>query len=176
MPDHTPDQPEPREWDISDTGDTSSLEGRIGQLVNELEDAKARTLRVMADYHNYQRRALQNERAAHADGVASVVKSVVGIIDHFDIALNADLRTATAEQVVAGVRVIRDELLKALAQHGVGLINPAPGEPFQPGRHEAVVQMPSDTVPSGHIVQTFQAGYTLDTDRVLRPAKVAVAP
>ncbi|MDX2132559.1 MAG: nucleotide exchange factor GrpE [Planctomycetota bacterium] len=176
MPDDTPDQPDPREWDISDTGDTSSLEGRIGQLVNELEDAKARTLRVMADYNNYQRRALQNERQARVDGVATVVKSVVGVIDHFDVALTADLSKASAAQIVDGVRVIREELIKAIGQHGVRLISPAPGDVFEPGKHEAVVQMPSDDVPSGHIVQTFQAGYAMENDRVLRPAKVAVAP
>ena len=110
------------------------------------------------------------------DGVADVARTVVGSIDHFDIALNADLSKATAEQIVSGVRVIREELLKTLAQHGVGLINPVQGELFQPGRHEAVMQMAQDGIDSGHIVQTFQAGYTLGADRVLRPAKVAVAP
>jgi len=81
-----------------------------------------------------------------------------------------------ADGRVSGVRVIREELLKTLAQHGVGLINPAQGELFQPGRHEAVMQMAQDGIESGHIVQTFQAGYTLGAERVLRPAKVAVAP
>ncbi|CAG0951238.1 Protein GrpE [Phycisphaerales bacterium] len=172
------EQDDPRVWDVSDAdaGDTSSVEDRVAQLLAELEDAKGRTLRIMADYNNYQRRALQNERLARSDGTADVVKSVVGVIDHFDIALNADLSKATPEQIVDGVKVIREELLKALAQHGVGLINPARGELFQPGRHEAVMQMSAEGVDSGHIVQTFQAGYTLGADRVLRPAKVAVAP
>jgi molecular chaperone GrpE len=58
----------------------------------------------------------------------------------------------------------------------VGLIHPCPGELFEPGKHEAVVQMAQPGVESGHIVQTFQAGYTLGEGRVLRPAKVAVAP
>lgn len=171
-------EPEPREWDISDAtlGDTTPMEDRVSSLVAELEDAKGRSLRIMADFNNYQRRALQNEKQARQDGVAEVAKTVVGAIDHFDIALNADLSKATAEQIVSGVRVIREELLKTLAQHGVGLINPAQGELFQPGRHEAVMQMAQDGIESGHIVQTFQAGYTLGAERVLRPAKVAVAP
>jgi len=168
---------EPNEWDISDTGSGSpELEQRVAELVAELEDAKGRSLRVMADYNNYQRRALQNERVARIEGAADVVKSVVGIIDHFDVALNADLSTASAAQIVDGVRVIRDELLRALARHGVGLISPAKGELFEPGKHEAVTQMTAEGVDPGHIVQTFQAGYTLGAERVLRPAKVAVAP
>src|SRR5437660_2611690 len=37
------------------------IQERIGQLETELEDARSRALRVMADFQNYQRRALQNE-------------------------------------------------------------------------------------------------------------------
>ncbi|GJQ29323.1 MAG: protein GrpE [Phycisphaerae bacterium] len=171
-------EPEPREWDIADSniGDTSPMEDRVASLIAELEDAKGRSLRIMADFNNYQRRALQNEKLARQDGAAEVIKTVVGAIDHFDIALNADLSKATPDQIVQGVRVIREELLKTLAQHGVSLINPAPGELFEPGRHEAVMQMPKEGIAPGHVVQMFQAGYMLGESRVLRPAKVAVAP
>lgn len=182
------DQDEPREWDVSDAADLSGEAGEDAEaaaLRQELNEEKSRSLRLMADFNNYQKRALQNERLARVDGAADVVKSVVGVIDHFDIALGADLSKATLEQIVGGVRVIREELLKALARHNVGIIHPQPGELFEPGKHEAVVQMPAEGVQSGHIVQVFQAGYTLGgggvaggpgSDRVLRPAKVAVAP
>jgi molecular chaperone GrpE len=81
---------------------------------------------------------------------------------------------AAATDGLAGVRVIRDELIKTLGRHGVGLINPARGEEFQPGRHEAIMQKSEADLAPGHVVMTFQSGYTLG-DRVLRPAKVAVS-
>jgi molecular chaperone GrpE len=152
------------------------LEERVNALVAELEDAKARTLRLMAEYANSQRRAKQNEDQARREGAAEVLRAVVGIVDHLDMALASDLSKASPEQVAAGVRVIREEMLKVLAQQGVGVISPARGDRFNPGVHEAIRQETCEGVESGHIVQTFQAGYTLGDGRVLRPAKVSVAP
>lgn len=155
------------------------VDDRANQLINELEDAKARTLRLMADFNNYQRRALQNEDNARREGAAGVVTAVVPVLDHFDHALALDPAKASADQVMAGVKVIRDELLKALAGRGVSLILPSPGDEFVPGRHEAVMQQPAPGVKPGRIVNTFQPGYVLidvGQERVLRPAKVVVAP
>ncbi len=147
----------------------------VARLRAELEETKARMLRVMADYQNYERRAIQNQLRAKQDGSADVAMGVVGVLDHFDLALSHDASKSSAEQVIAGVRVIRDELIKALGRHGVGLISPARGDEFQPGRHEAIMQKSEEGVQPGQVVMTFQLGYTLG-DRVLRPAKVAVAP
>lgn len=156
--------------------DAASLNDKLAQLTAELDDAKARALRLMADYQNYQRRAYLNEDVAKQQGIASVVASVVPVLDHFDIALNQDPAKASAQQIIDGVRVIREELLKALAQRGVGVIAPQPNDEFFPGRHEAIMQQPADGILPGHIVQCYQLGYTLGPDRVLRPAKVVVAP
>lgn len=161
------------------TADTGALESRIGTLVAELEDAKARSLRLMADYQNYQRRAYQNEAVARQMGVSSVATSIVPVIDHFDIALSQDVANASAAQIVEGLRAIREEMVKALNKHGVILVNPEPNADFQPGLHEAVLQIPDAAIEPGRIVKTFQAGYVLregEVERVLRAAKVAVAP
>jgi len=171
MPDETPNtNPPPPE------GEAAALQDKLAALTAELQDAKDRALRLMADYQNYQRRAFNNEEVAKQQGIASVVSSVVPILDHFDIALTQDPAKATAEQIIAGVRVIREELLKALVQRGVGVIAPQPNDQFNPGRHEAIMQQPAEGVAPGHIVSCFQAGYTLGPERVLRPAKVVVAP
>jgi len=151
----------------------------VPALQAELEEAKSRILRLMADFQNYQRRALQNEQVARAEGVAKVASGVVTVIDHFDLALTQDPAKATVEQILSGVRVIREELVKSLAQYGVSLIVPAKNDVFMPGRHEAVMQQAAEGVEPGHVAAAFQAGYLLTThnsERVLRPAKVAVAP
>jgi molecular chaperone GrpE len=159
----------------------AEIQDRIGQLEAELEDARGRALRVMADFQNYQRRALQNESVARQQGIAEVAGSVVRVIDHFDQALAQDAGNAGGQQVLAGLAVIREELLKALGQHGVSLISPERGELFVPGRHEAIMQQGAEDVEPGHVVSTFQPGYALCCpgaagERVLRPAKVAVSP
>ncbi|MFN9993545.1 MAG: nucleotide exchange factor GrpE [Phycisphaerales bacterium] len=145
----------------------------------QLEEANSRALRILADFQNYQRRALQNEEVARQQGKASVVGGVVNVMDHFDMALNVDIAAASAEQILAGVRVIREELLKALQAQGVYPLNPQANEEFMPGRHEAVMQQPAEGVDAGRVVATFRVGYAMQTpsgERVLRPAQVSVAP
>ncbi len=179
-----PPQPEPSvEWNIDDAelpegenpGPDSATDDRLRAMQSELDEARNRNVRMLADYQNYQRRALQNELAAKADGVSSVVRSIVSVVDHFDLALAQDPSKASAEQIITGVRVIREELVRALAQHGVVLIAPAKGDEFTPGRHEAIMQQPAEGVAPGHVVSTFQPGFALG-ERILRPAKVAIAP
>jgi len=169
---------DPQEFNLDAEGGSDAAAGlydRIAALEAELEEAKARSLRQMADFQNYQRRALQNEQVAKQQGMGSVASGVVGVIDHLDLALAQDTDKASVQQIVTGVRVIRDELMKSLQQHGVGVISPAPNEEFVPGRHEAIMQQALPGIAPGHVSSTLQAGYTLG-DRVLRPAKVAVAP
>jgi molecular chaperone GrpE len=65
------------------------------------------------------------------------------------------------------------ELLNVLERHGIRRVQPA-NEPFNPHLHQAVMEIARSDVPSGTIVQVFQAGFMIE-DRVLRPAMVAVS-
>jgi molecular chaperone GrpE len=47
------------------------------------------------------------------------------------------------------------------------------GEPLDPHRHQAMVEIPSDKEP-GTIIEEMQPGYMMK-DRLLRPALVGVA-
>jgi molecular chaperone GrpE len=59
------------------------------------------------------------------------------------------------------------------ARHGITRIKSV-GEPLDPHRHQAMVEMPSADAEPGTIVEEMQAGYMMK-DRLLRPALVAVA-
>ena len=56
----------------------------------------------------------------------------------------------------------------------MSVIEPEPGDEFEPLRHEAMMNMESDEHESGSIVQVLQIGFLLG-EQVLRPAKVSVA-
>ena len=94
------------------------LEAKIEELEQQVAEANARAMRAMADFQNFQRRSMQNEVASRQDGVSSVVRGVVNVLDNFDLALQLDPEKTTAAQVMGGVRVIREELLKVLTQIG----------------------------------------------------------
>lgn len=178
-----PDAPEgePPVWDLSDAADinVAQLIERVGQLESELEASKGRAVRVMADLQNIQRRAHQNEVVARRQGESAVAMSVVAVLDHFDMALKSTTPTAGAEQVIAGMQIIYDELLKALGRHGVVQVLPQKNDEFVPGTHEALMQQVGEGVEPGRIVGVVQAGYAIGQGadaRVIRPAKVIVAP
>lgn len=150
------------------------------QAAHEAVKAKAADLmgkyqRSLADFQNYQRRALANEKEAREQAIRGVALSILPVLDHTDLALGQDPAKATAEQMFSGVEAIRAELLKALSGFGIARIEPAPNEPFDPNRHAAVTRQSAHGVQPGHVVATMQAGYALG-DRVVRPAMVAVAP
>jgi molecular chaperone GrpE len=77
------------------------------------------------------------------------------------------------DSIVTGIGLIRTRLLDLLRRQGVEEI-PAAGEAFDPHVHEGVLQVPAAGLPDGTVAQVFERGYRIG-DRVLRPAKVAVA-
>ncbi|MBM4108733.1 MAG: nucleotide exchange factor GrpE [Phycisphaerae bacterium] len=162
----------PREPDAGD--ELEQLRARVDELEQAVADADNRYKHALADHQNYVRRALQNEAQARMMGVRAAVESLIPTLDHFDHALAMDPESASAQSVIGGVRLIRDEVLKALAAHGVTLVCPERGEEFTPGRHEAVMQQKDTEFPAGRVLVTLQPGYALG-DRIVRAAKVIVS-
>jgi molecular chaperone GrpE len=175
-------------------------EARITQLEAELDAARAesaehhdRWLRAAAEFDNFRRRTAREIEETAGRARAEVLLEVVKVLDDVDRALAAgeerparDLgqvagggrevaegRDAPEDPVVAGIRLIRARLAEVLRRHGVLEIE-AEGNPFDPHLHEAVLSVPAGAVPEGHIAQVLERGYWLG-ERVLRPAKVAVA-
>jgi len=151
------------------------LETRVAELEEKLAAAEENVLRARADFQNYQRRALVSERDAREWGAAGVLESIVGVIDHFDVALSQDPEKASASSIIDGVKLIRGEMIRALRDHGVVAIEPAAGDELDPGRHEAIGHRAIEGVGPGRVSMVMQVGYAMG-DRVLRPAKVFVAP
>jgi|SRR5690606_21941482 len=155
--------------------DLDAVLEQLDQLGRERDDLKERAVRALADFQNYQRRAALNEQEARRQGLSAIIHSLLAPLDHLDLALQQDESAVTAAQLKQGVQAVRDQFLHALASHGVEPIRPQPGDEFNPGHHEAMLEQPAEGVAPGHISQVFQTGYALG-GRVLRPAKVAVAP
>lgn len=155
-------------------GEAEAASSQLQSIRAELDALNGKYLRTLADYHNSQRRAASNEREARQQGIAGVVQAVLPVLDHFELALGQDAATATAEQIVDGVKVIRDELLKVLQAQGVTVVKPGPNDEFDPTRHQAVMQEVREGIEPGRIVGTLQAGYVMG-DRIVRPAMVSVA-
>ena len=131
-----------------------------------------RLARATAEFKNSQRRLEQDLETRTQYANSSVIKSLLPVIDNFERALVVDTSKADAATVLKGLQIVHDQLMSVLRQQQVEEINPAPGTPFDPNRHEALLQQDSTySVPT--VVQLLQKGYALH-GRTLRPAQVAV--
>ena len=149
---------------------------RIAQLEQQLEEAKSKALYAAADTQNVRRRLEQELQQATSYAAAGFARDMLAIKDHLDRALAAvgdELRAdKTASQFLAGIEATARELEAVFQRHGVTRIT-AIGEPLDPHRHQAMIEMPSDKEP-GTVIEEMQPGYMME-DRLLRPALVAVA-
>ena len=149
---------------------------RLAELEKALEDANAKTLYAAAETQNVRRRLETELKQATSYAAANFARDMLATKDHLERALaavNDELRQdKVASQFLAGIEATLRELESAFARHGISRIGSV-GEPLDPHRHQAMVELPSDKEP-GTIIEEMQAGYMLK-DRLLRPALVAVA-
>jgi molecular chaperone GrpE len=144
-------------------------------LVAQQRDGHLDSLRrAAADLQNFQRRARIQAQEAREQAVRGVVTSLLMSLDTFDLAMQQDPATVNAEQVFAGIKAIKGEILRQLGMHGVTAVEPRPGDEFQPGMHEAVMHEPTGDVEAGSVARSLQTGYAMG-ERVIRPAKVSIA-
>ncbi|GGB17768.1 protein GrpE [Sphingomonas metalli] len=149
---------------------------RIAELEDQLAAAKQDVLYAQADIQNVRRRAEKDAADARNYAATAFARDVLSVADNLSRGLSAipaDLRDDDRMKgLVTGLEATGRELDSVFARHGITRIE-ALGQPLDPNKHQAMMEMPSDAEP-GTIVQEMQAGYMIK-DRLLRPALVAVA-
>jgi len=151
-----------------------TVEQDIADMAQRTAELEAKLLRAAADYQNMVRRSHQNVSAARDQQTGDMAKDLLPVIDHFDTALAVDPAKATAKSLLEGLVMVRDELMRSLAKHGIARINASKGDEFDPNIHEALMRVKADGLATNKIVSQLQPGYVLG-ERTLRPVKVSVA-
>ncbi len=145
------------------------------ETIGQRDENFGRYQEMAAEHQNFQRRASLNEQEARISSRQGVVQALIPLMDHFEMALLQDPEKVSAKDVMSGVEMIRSEFLKMLSGYGVSAIEPKVGDAFDPGPHAAMMQSAADGVEPGCISLVMGIGYMLG-ERVIRPAKVGVAP
>lgn len=150
---------------------------RIAELEAELTEAKSATLYARAEAQNLLRRAQKEAEDARTYAATGFARDILSVADNLARALSAipdDLREDDKlKGLVVGLEATGRELDSVFARHGISKIV-ALGEPLDPNRHQAMMEVPSADAEPGTIVQEIQSGYMIK-DRLLRPALVGVA-
>jgi len=142
-----------------------SLEEQLAEAQAKLEQQRDQMLRAVADADNTRKRVQAEAASAQKYALERFAGGLLPVLDSLEAAVkSADL---------SGVELTLRQLVAALEKANVREINPAPGERFDPYRHQAMATVESTSEPNT-VISVMQKGYSL-ADRVLRPALVTVA-
>jgi molecular chaperone GrpE len=141
------------------SGDDRAVAARLAERTADLQ-------RVQAEYANYRKRVERDRAAVREQALANVLSGLVPILD--DIG-----RAREHGELNGGFKSVGESLEATTAKLGLESFG-GTGEPFDPRVHEALMHSYSAEVTEPTCVQILQPGYRVG-DRVLRPARVAVA-
>ncbi len=123
--------------------------------------------RVTAEYANYRKRTEANREVERERAVGQAVAVLLPVLDDLDRAeKHGDLEGDAPFATIAA------KLRGAVEKLGLAPFGEA-GEPFDPQKHEAIFQQPSDEVEVDTVADVVETGYYLGST-LLRAAKVVV--
>ena len=163
--------------DLKDTSDTEAAEEtpaeeQPAEAPPPEPDWKDRYARAMADFDNFRKRTARDREDLVKFAASDVLKDILPTVDNLARALE-EAKDKADDPFVAGVKLVYDGLLKALADHGATPLDSA-GEPFDANFHEALAQLPSEDVEEGHVISEVKRGWMLN-GKLLRAAQVVVS-
>ncbi len=165
------------EIDISPAALTAQLEAvsaERDEAVTKADEYLASLQRERAEFTNFRRRTADERQQERGLAGVDLIAKVIVLADDFDRAIETRPEDLADNAWVEGIAAIDRKLRLLLESEGVGAVEAAPGTPFDPREHEAVVSVPGTGRPEGEIVEEIRRGYRL-RDRLIRPALVAVA-
>jgi len=150
---------------------------RIADLERQLAEARQAALYAQAEVQNVRRRAEKEAGDTRAYAVTGFARDILSVADNLQRGLQAIPAELKGDDkfkgLVTGLEATGRELEAVFGRHGITRIE-AMGQPLDPNKHQAMVELPSADAEPGTVVQEMQVGYTIK-DRLLRPALVAVA-
>jgi molecular chaperone GrpE len=152
--------PEPQ-----DSG-TATGAAETAAALTQLAERTADLQRLQAEYANYRKRVERDRAAVREQALANVLGEFLPALD--DIG-----RAREHGELSGGFKSVADSLESAVAKLGLTSFGEK-GDPFDPVVHEALMHSYSSDVSAPTCVQILQPGYKIG-DRILRPARVAVA-
>jgi molecular chaperone GrpE len=143
------------------------------RAADELASANDRLLRLQAEMQNLRNRTSREIADERKYAALPVLRDLLPVLDNIVRAIEAAEKAGEADNLLAGFRLVRQQLESILTRHECQPISPE-GELFDPHFHQAILHQPSKDVPADHVVMVTQTGYKLH-DRVVRPAQVIVS-
>src|SRR5215475_5470916 len=136
------------------------------EAVAKLAERTADLQRLQAEYANYRKRVERDRLAVREQALANVLNELLPVLD--DIG-----RARDHGELSGGFKSVAESLEGIAVKLGLTSYGEV-GDPFDPMLHEALMHSYSADVSEPTCVRILQPGYKVG-DRILRPARVAVA-
>mgnify|MGYP001221735882 FL=1 len=146
-------------------------------LRNEIEQLRDEKLRLLADMENLRKRSDRDRMDSIRYGNINFARDILSLGDNLSRALDAipkdAEKTETITNLINGLRMVQREFTSILEKHGIKKIE-ALNQRFDHNFHQAMMEIESEEVEEGIVIQEIQSGYNMH-DRLLRPSMVGVA-
>ena len=147
------------------------VESDLDRLAREATEYRDHLLRLQAEFENYRKRVMKEQSVAIEMASEPMARSLLEVVDDFELALIAAEATPDFESFRRGVELVFAKLADTMRAAGVERMD-ALGQAFDPELHEALMQ---DGEGDGEpvVADVLRPGYTMK-GRVIRPAGVRV--
>lgn len=149
--------------------DIATIKKALEEERGKAERYLANWQRAQADFINYKRRTEQERAEAVQYSNASLISSLLPVIDDLERAMGSIPQELAGSPWVEGIRHIYRKMVATLESQGVTAIE-AKGKDFDPHFHEAVMTVEGE---EGKVIEEISKGYKYH-ERVLRPSMVKV--
>jgi molecular chaperone GrpE len=166
------------EQDAAAEADAKDAAAEIARLESELDAARDKMLRAMAETENVRRRLEREKDDVARYAISRFAGDLLSVADNLQRALDS-VPAAAREgndflaKLMDGVGATGRALANALEKNGLKQFDPM-GQAFDPNLHEVLFELEAPQKPAGTVVQVLETGYKIG-DRLLRPARVGVA-
>jgi molecular chaperone GrpE len=169
-----PPEVEAERGPVATSDEVLQLQQALEQKTREAKEANEKYLRASADFENYRKRMQRDLADFRKYSNEQLALEILTVVDHLALALKHSSESGDAAQgLQQGVELVYKQLRDVLEKFGVKSFE-SEGQPFDPARHDAMMQVITDEVPENTVVQVMQDGYVY-YDKVLRHAKVGVS-
>jgi molecular chaperone GrpE len=152
-----------------DLGSAGKSEFDPRDLTSELGRIEDLYKRALADLDNYRKRSGRELERRTAEVKQSTLMDWLEAVDSVERAIQMEPNGSCRD----GLQAVMGQMDAVLQRQGVQRIG-APGERFDPERHEAIAVRASDDEPDRTVLEVQRSGFALG-ERVVRPAQVVVA-
>ena len=148
-------------------------------LEDKLKEAQDKTLRALAETENQRRRFENETKEAFEYGGFNLARETLSVLDNLQRAYQSIKNDESLKEnkdlnkFLENIQIIEKDLTTIFEKNNIKKID-CLNQKFNPGNHQAMLEMEDDTVVPGTVLQEIQPGYFFK-DRLLRPSFVAVA-